>query len=111
MKTGAELITEERIRQLEEIGWTAEHDDDEGSEGELAMAAVCYAAPEPVYREDRRAAITFADPWPWDPRWDSREHQGSMVIPNCELSTQKRVRNLVKAGALIAAETDRLQRL
>lgn len=104
MKSGAELIAEERQRQVEEKGWTAEHDDEHDC-GELALAAVCYATPELLYREDRRpTAILFVDPWPWDPRWDDRKY-------NEKLPTQRRIRQLTKAGALIAAEIDRLQRL
>ena len=38
MKTGIELIAEERKRQIEEEGWTAEHDDQQ-TDGEIAEAA------------------------------------------------------------------------
>jgi hypothetical protein len=38
MKTGMELIADERKRQIDQEGWTAEHDD--GHDGrELARAA------------------------------------------------------------------------
>lgn len=43
MKTGIELIAEERRRQIEAEGWTAEHDKGENSNGQLAAAAASYA--------------------------------------------------------------------
>lgn len=92
--SGEVLIAEERLRQIREEGWTAEHDD-EHSDGAMAWAAICYAAPEPVYRMDLREEPV--DPWPWSHQWDKR-------------GDVSRIRDLVKAGALIAAEIDRLQR-
>lgn len=116
MKTGIERIAAERARQLEKLFWTAEHDD-EHSDGELALAAVCYAAPEPIFTleslETRRPEmLRFQDPWPWEERWDKRPRRGVMreLIDPAKLSTQQRVRCLEKAGALIAAEIDRLLR-
>lgn len=94
--TGIELIAEERQRQIKQEGWTPEHDDEQES-GELALAAACYAVEgddagcfvaEPVMGEDA---------WPWSPEWDKRKKHD-------------RVRRLAIAGALIAAEIDRLQR-
>src|SRR5690242_14227731 len=43
---GVELIRVERIRQIEEEGWTAEHDENH-QEGELARAAAAYALHAP----------------------------------------------------------------
>ena len=43
--TGVELIAQERERQIEKEGWTAEHDADH-TEGQLAKAAACYAFEE-----------------------------------------------------------------
>lgn len=40
--TGIELIAEERRRQIEQEGYTPEHDDAQ-RDGELAHAAACYA--------------------------------------------------------------------
>lgn len=87
VKTGVDLITEERARQVSEEGWTPAHDD-EHVEDELAMAALCYAYP---------SAYTGGVPimWPWDKKW---------------WKPKGRVIDLVRAGALIAAEIDRLQR-
>lgn len=98
---GAWLITKERGRQIAEEGWDEEHDD-EHDQGQLAWAAVCYAAPDHVYKE-ARFAVSKIDPWPWDDEWDKR--------PAVGCTTPYRVRALVKAGALIAAEIDRLLRV
>lgn len=87
---GAGLIAIERKRQVECEGWTPEHDDTHDKE-ELARAAVCYATPE----YDRPYLPSCI--WPWDPSWWK-------PMPT------DRVRELVKAGALIAAEIDRLSR-
>ena len=42
MKTGTQLITEERQRQISREGWLPDHDDQHAS-GELNDAAICYA--------------------------------------------------------------------
>jgi hypothetical protein len=89
MKTGAELIAEERERQVKEEGWKAAHDDTHENE-ELVLAALAYA----TCRLD--LFLRGAAYWPW-----AREHWR----PSWD-----QVRNLTKAGALIAAEIDRLQR-
>lgn len=93
MKTGTELIAEERARQIKSEGWTPAHDD-EHEHGQLLDAGLSYL----------RAAINVGHPamrnppreWPWEAEWWK---------PSSEP-----IRNLVKAGALIAAEIDRLQR-
>lgn len=116
---GAELITVERKRQIEQEGWTPEHDD-EHDEAELALAAVCYAAPVRLYRiREYSTGLQIQDPWPssWDDGWDKRFKYGERkqnpgnVPPTPETYTDsERIDLLVKAGALIAAEIDRLQR-
>jgi hypothetical protein len=90
--TGIERIATERKRQIKEEGFTAERDD-QWSKGELTKAAVCYLYPGDELMP--RWKKTF---WPWDARW-------------WKPSPEKRIRNLEKAGALIAAEIDRLLRL
>src|SRR3990167_7838047 len=101
---GIERIENERRRQVESEGWTPDHDDTH-ADGALAMAAACYAAAAcytRIYTRDDAAApdIIFADPWPC--AWEDKrpKHPGQ----------QSRLRMLEKAGALIAAEIDRLQR-
>lgn len=91
--TGIELIAAERERQVTEEGWTAGHDDRHNN-GEIVEAAVAYAR----YGDNPRFALSSSGApacWPWDVRW---------------WKTSTRLRSLVKAGALIAAEIDRLQR-
>lgn len=96
MKTGIELIAEERKRQIEEEGWTKEHDA-QHEDNVLAVAAASYAMPE--------GARTFMQTqggnylpifWPFEAKW-------------WKPCPRDRVRELVKAGALIAAEIDRIQ--
>lgn len=100
MKTGIELIAEERQRQIEVEGWTKEHDA-QHKNCELVKAAICYADPNVYYHQENRimrVRIPNRDFWPiqWDVCW-------------FKPSPEDRVRDLVKAGALIAAEIDRLQ--
>ena len=115
MKTGIELIADERLRQISEEGWTPEHDDEHG-DGSLAMAAACYAAPKQLYESVEKArCVIYQDPWPksWLDRYDKRYtyESGNTLPPPNTYSESKRIDLLVKAGALIAAEIDRRQRL
>lgn len=91
MSFGLELIAEERKRQIEVEGWTDEHDDTH-HRGEMARAAACYALPG-FWRSD--AVIDML--WPWSRNW-------------WKPSRIDRIGELAKAGALIAAEIDRLHR-
>jgi len=101
---GVALIAAERRRQVEAEGWTAKHDD-EHTGGEIAKAAACYALPKKRtmrrvhYQPPRDPAYSVRVPvaWPWDAEW-------------WKPTPEDRARELVKAGALIAAEIDRLQR-
>lgn len=96
VQDGASLIAAERERQIEAEGWTHEHDDSHAW-GELALAAACYALPERITRGPALTRRFYVHRfWPWEVRfWRP---------------TGDRVRELTKAGALIAAEIDRLQR-
>jgi len=91
MKTGIELIADERKRQIEVEGWTPQHDS-EHTDDSIACAAACYAFPE--RHRPMRGGIPFG--WKWAKLW-------------WKPSPENRVKELVKAGALIAAEIDRLQ--
>jgi hypothetical protein len=84
------MIAAERVRQLSVEGWTAEHDDTH-KRWELSRAALCYL------REAKGRGFGSSAPreWPWSEDWWKPE---------------ERITDLVKAGALIAAEIDRLQR-
>jgi hypothetical protein len=97
MKTGIELIKEERARQKSKEGWTAEHDATQ-RQGELSCAGSCYAMAASAQVRFSKTTMRDIEPpaqWPWDaPAW--------------KLSDDP-IRTLTKAGALIAAEIDRLQ--
>jgi hypothetical protein len=84
----AQDVLAERARQVSAEGWTPEHDD-EHSRGEMAAAAACYC----VGDADPRADVPTL--WPWAPEW-------------WKPGTERRM--LVKAGALILAELERLDR-
>ncbi len=98
-KTGIELIAEERARQIEVEGYTIEGDNNH-DKGQMAKAAASYALAED-YRKHIPEEIVKKDPpffWPWsDQFWKP--------------TSEDRIRELAKAGALIAAEIDRLQRV
>ena len=103
MKTGTQLIAAERERQISVEGWTPDHDDEHRS-GEMALAASCYALPikAPYVTEEIKGVrggmkVRVPFRWPWEPEW-------------WKPTPKNRVRELVKAGALIAAEIDRLNR-
>ena len=98
MKTGIELIAEERQRQIEAEGWTAEHDA-EHDQGELAAAAACYAF-TPFMKDEIREGYKVPPTPMWPEFWLAKYWKPT---PN------DRIRELQKAGALIAAEIDRLQ--
>lgn len=112
-ESGVDLIAAERTRQIEQEGWTPEHDD-EHDDHSLALAAACYAAPKHILVRayDAPDGITFGDPWPWADEWDKRPRDIDGMVRSAEDQTHaERIRCLVKAGALIAAEIDRLRRL
>lgn len=85
--TGAELIAAERARQVSDEGYTPEHDATHRV-ADLVDAATAYLAP---YSSDTECGELA---WPWDP---------------AGFKPQNPVRDLVRAGALIAAAIDRLQ--
>ncbi len=109
-KTGVQLIEIERQRQIDEEGWTPEHDD-EHEDGELALVAALYSTPIKLYEKIKESdVIAFSDPWPgtWDAQWDKRWGYGSnkwkesMLRPSPRTYRKKeRLDLLIKAGALI----------
>lgn len=107
---GAFLIATERDRQMGDEGYTPEHDDEHDG-GQLAMAAACYAsaaARERIYTQQEYAkSVRFADPFPWEN--DTRPHRGNTLDVD-SVTDDDAIRLLVKAGALIAAEIDRITR-
>lgn len=96
VNSGLLVIQRERLRQITKEGFTLLHDKQHDC-GELAMAAACYAAPEMLYalRATAFDGLKYVDPWPWGQKWDKR-------------GRHDRVKQLAVAGALIAAEIDRL---
>ncbi len=84
-------VLAERRRQIEVEGWTPEHDDQHAN-GEMAGAAACYAVSDITHWARHHVIKTL---WPWAPEcWKPSDHR----------------RNLVKAGALILSEIERLDR-
>lgn len=92
---GASMIARERRRQIREHRFYASRDD-QYTDGELVLAAMHYADNPDAYKHDSLHLDPF---WPvdWDRRYDQKR-------------TDDRITQLVKAGALIAAEIDRLLR-
>lgn len=86
---GAALIAAERARQIEVEGWTPEHDAGH-RDGALGWAAEAYLHHANCDRPD------------WDPA------PGEWPWAESDWKPTTLVRNFVKAGALIAAELDRL---
>lgn len=87
---GASLIAQERRRQVEDENYSPEHDA-QHTDAELLKAAMAYmlAATDPDDVELRSGRLY----WPWNP---------------VSFKPKAPIRNLVRAGALIAAEIDRL---
>lgn len=95
---GVRLIAAERQRQIEKEGYTSAHDDKHEGKAQMAFAAAAYAIPAIDERNAPVETVRFRTHfWPWS-------------IGYFKPTPNDRVRELVKAGALIAAEIDRLQR-
>lgn len=87
----ASLIVHERLRQIEGEGYTPEHDDHHDG-GEMALAASAYAYAGIRSEQSNRLPPSC---WPWGfSDWKPGDRRS----------------NLVKAGALILAELERLAR-
>lgn len=109
-KSGIELISEERQRQAEVKGYNKEHDEGETAFQLSSAAALFIVNAQNQYFKDHThyddkgdsARFQIRQPdtkkwaivWPWDDR-DGRKESDILA-------------SLVKAGALIAAEIDRL---
>ena len=97
-----EDIAAERERQILCEGWTTDHDDCH-RQGEMARAAACYALHPFKWniviagrRGKPERLLSLKDFWPWSDHW---------------WKPKDRRRDLVRAGALIVAEIERLDRL
>lgn len=102
---GAQLIAKERERQQRGEGYDWRHDDNH-DHGEIALAAAVYALPV----EYRKYEIWVSKLWRllWPHGWPFK---GAVDIQSTTQPLDSRIRELVKAGALVAAEIDRLQRI
>lgn len=87
-------VAAERHRQIEVEGWTPGHDE-EHEDGQLAIAAATYANHAASSEYDREHGTFWRVLWPFSDRW---------------WKPTDRRRDLVKAGALIIAEIERLDR-
>lgn len=96
IKTGISIIIDERLRQLTVKGYDNAHDD-EHNKGELAHAAALFAYPE------ISSYVLSEKNWP---------EGKAFYHPSGDVNTvADRIKELAKAGALITAEIDRLNRL
>ena len=90
-------VMAERVRQITVEGWTSVADDARGI-GDLAAASACYAlfaAERDIWRDAGKHKLYPPMYWPWHKDW---------------WKPTNRRRDLVKAGALILAEIERLDR-
>lgn len=89
-------VLAERQRQISAEGWTPEHDDAHG-DGSLAYAAASYAIESAHLADGMKWDVTRAPPfcWPWE------REAWKLADPR---------RMLVKSGALVIAEIERLDR-
>ena len=125
--SGVMAIAAERHRHMTDpvFAFGADHDDAHLL-GELASAAACYASPVGIFRLVPGERLHFIDPFPWrDGDWDKRSPRpmaGGYVMPlgtdpdlidggDAVVSIAARKREVEKAGALLAAEWDRLDRM
>ncbi len=98
--SGIDDIATERKRQIEQEGWTPDHDA-AYHKGEMVKAAVAYASHATVgielkgHKPETYQSVPPPKYWPWSRQWWKPKDPR---------------RDLVKAGALIAAEIDRLDR-
>lgn len=95
---GVEMIAKERLRQIKKEDWTPEHDQEEHDDGSLATAAACYAMPNEIRNQQVLSDPLWYSLWPWDCLWFNPSTNNK----------EGRLKDLRRAGALIAAEIDRL---
>lgn len=96
--SGVEAIWLERRRQIEGMGFDARHDDACGPDSidDLAAAGLCYAAHATSMMRGIEPEPGVPQAWPWAAEWWK--------------PSKDPLRDLQKAGALIAAQWDRLAR-
>ena len=99
LSQAARDVLAERQRQISAEGWTPEHDD-EHSRGEMGRAAAAYALDTASQLSEhpgvsKHFALLATGIWPWN---------------HASHKPADERRNLIKAGALILAEIERLDR-
>ena len=93
MKTGIELIADERKRQIEKERYSLDHDKNHTTQ-EFIQAAISYLMCNVDSKVTNYKYVAKNSWWPWEKQyWKPTDVK----------------RNLEKAGALIAAAIDRLQ--
>ena len=96
MESGIELIAIERQEQIEKHGWDANHDDDHFGGALLkAAATLCANGTDVIVQDPDGEWGTGDDPWGLESKLDGDKNK---------------IHRLKVAGALIAAEIDRIQR-
>lgn len=91
LEVAYELLSERnRQRSARGEGFSNYHDD-QHKDGSMAAAAACYAMERRAHWRDSGPPI-----WPWDQKW---------------WKPKSRREDLIRAGALIIAEIERLDRL
>lgn len=96
MTSAIKLIDQERDRQFKQEKFDSSHDD-QHTDGSLAVAGASYALAEYFRQEYKNYPLVY-----WPHNWDN-----NLFKP----SPDNRIKELTKAGALIAAEIDRLLRI
>jgi hypothetical protein len=94
-KKAIDSFTLARARQVVNHGFTSVNDDKRNGNGQLADAAACYALADSAGRELLKSI------WPWSSAW---------FKPAKSDSIEDRKRDIEKAGALLLAEWERLDR-
>ena len=96
MKTGIELIAEERQEQIEKHNWTPEHDDQHTDGALIKMAGIL--------------CVNGTDAQVHDNYGEFESGSNTWGLENKLSGDKNKIHRLEVAGALIAAEIDRLQR-
>jgi hypothetical protein len=101
METGIEIIAKERKRQIEELGYDYSNDELYANE-QLSRAGATYAMPKFIrimyqsFSFKNGEQKFFPRWWPWDEKY-------------WKPTPGDRIKELAKAGALIAAQIDWIQ--
>lgn len=96
---GAALIAAERRRQIEKEGFYAAHDARYANDTCQLVSYAIFATTSDRGRDLRRTGVKSSPNWPWPDEWWK---------PGSDNSEASRIRELEKAGALIAATIDML---